>query len=124
MQLRYVGFTQKGSLRSYFFQRSTQSENGTRSKRVDEFHVDADLSMLALFQIRVQDLPSLCLGVLTTAITSIPAEQQVSSAYTLTAKDLGAHVLAHRPAEGSKPPRRKKPPRPADTSQLRWPRRT
>lgn len=127
MQLRYMGFTQQGSLRSYFYQRSTHSDIGLRARQpqhVDEFHVDADLSLLTLFQVRVQDLPALCLGILTTAIASHPEEQNLSTAYTVTAKDLGAHVLAHRPPEGHKPPRRKKPPRPADASQLRWPRRS
>ena len=124
MQLRYMGFTQQGSLRSYFYQRSTQSDLGVRAKHIDEFHVDADLGLLTLFQVRVQDLPSLCLSLLSAAIATNSGEQQLSSAYTVTAKDLGAHVLAHRPPEAHRPPRRKKPPRPADASQLRWPRRS
>jgi hypothetical protein len=124
MQLRYMGFTQQGSLRSYYYQRSTHSDFGVRAQHVDEFQVDADLSLLSLFQVRFQELPALCMGILTTAIASSPAEQQLCTAYAITKKDLDAHVLAQRPAAGHKPPRRRKPPRPVDASQLRWPRRS
>jgi hypothetical protein len=124
MQLRYMGFTQQGGLRSYFYQRSAHSDFGVRTKHVDEFHVDADLALLALFQVRVQELPALCLSILTSALAASPTEQQLCTAYAITKKDLDAHILAHRPAAGHKPPRRRKPPRPVDASQLRWPRRS
>jgi cold shock CspA family protein len=63
-RLRYVGFEQKGSVRTYRFQRL---EPGALSQT---FSVDADLVLFQKYQVGIQEGPTLCLRMLSAELAS------------------------------------------------------
>jgi hypothetical protein len=58
-QIRYVGFDQAESIRSYWFERTAPGQDTRR------FVVTIDVGLFAKYHLRMQDGPALCLRILT-----------------------------------------------------------
>ena len=106
MEVRYLGFEQQQSARSYLFD---VVEQGQRAKR---FIVTADLSLLHTHGVGIQEGPALSASKLVADL-----ENNFAGAHELTAEDLLSYVNARslaeaRRAEMRKAPRRRPSPAP------------
>jgi hypothetical protein len=123
MQFRYIGFSQQANMRCYRFEGVALSDRLKKTPNV-EFALSADMRLIAEHSVRVQDLPSLCLQILTFALSTGEDNAVQFASYQITCGDLTAFAAAHKPADGAKSGRRKPRPdfKPSAASQLRWPR--
>ena len=96
MEVRYLGFDQQQTVRSYRFD---VLEKGQPAKH---FIVTADLSLFAPNHVRIQDGPALCASKLTADL-----EGNTDGAHELTAADLRSHANARIMAEEQRSSTRK-----------------
>jgi cold shock CspA family protein len=89
MRLRYVGFEQRGAMRSYLF------EGLTPEAERRAFTVQADLALFARHHVGVQEGPSLCLHWLESLLGKEGASARLH--HTLSEEQMVAYV-ATRPA--------------------------
>jgi hypothetical protein len=85
--LRYLGFEQVGSIRSYQFDRIA-SDEGTKT-----FVVTADMALFLKYQVGIQEGPAVCLHALSAKLGVTPPPLLE---YALTDDDMVGH-LASRP---------------------------
>ena len=123
MRFLYMGFIQQANVRRYRFQGAVPKERPTKLTKNIEFLLTADMSVLPQYQIRIQDVPALCLQILATASTGAGPEAVPFASYAITHEDFSAYASARNAIEQAKATRRK--PRrsfkPSASSQLRWP---
>jgi cold shock CspA family protein len=99
MRVRFAGFDQTDSIRTYRFELIA---NGEETKT---FAVTADLSLFRKHRIGIQEGPALCLKVLLSELENLTPEEEVTH-WALTDQNMLDH-LASRPVPGKKPgPRR------------------
>ncbi len=123
MQFLYMGFSQEVNVRRYRFQGVVPRERPTKAARNLEFSLTADMALLARYQVRLQDGPSLCLQILTAALTATEDDAIQPASFAITGEDLCAFVNRRKAIDETKLARRKRraPFKPAPSSQLRWP---
>ena len=95
MEVRYLGFEQQQSARSYQFD---VVEEGQPPKR---FIVTADLSLFHTHRVGIQEGPALCASKLVADL-----ERDFAGAHELTAEDLLSYVNARSLAEAKREMRR------------------
>jgi len=123
MQFLYMGFSQVANVRSFRFQGVVPRERPARIAKNLEFLLTADMELLAEHRIRVQDAPTLCLKILTTAFAGAEDRAVEFTSYAITNADVTAFASARNAIEETKQARRKhRPPfKPSASSQLKWP---
>jgi hypothetical protein len=123
MQFLYMGFTQNANVRSFRFQGVVARERPSKVAQNIEFLLTADMALLAQHRIRVQDGPTLCLKILTTAFAGEEDRALEFSTYVITREDVSLFASARNAVEDAKVARRKhRPPfKPSASSQLKWP---
>jgi hypothetical protein len=99
--LRYMGFEQTASIRSYKFERTFLGEVA------EIFVVTTDLALFAKHHVGIQEGPALCLHLLMTELDAGLADR-LRTECSLTDQDMLTH-LASRPVPGTRP--HKRPPR-------------
>jgi hypothetical protein len=95
-RIRYMGFEQAGSMRSYRFERLTPGEQKAR------FSVNADLGLFVKHHVGIQEGPALCLHLLEKELDVAGVAARTSFQYSLTDREMLAH-LASRPVPRTKP---------------------
>lgn len=110
MEVRYLGFEQQQSARSYRFD---VLEKGQPAKR---FIVTADLSLFHAHGVGIQEGPALSASKLIADL-----ENDFGGAHELTAKDLLSYVNARSLAEAKRAEMRKAPRRRPATAEERSP---
>jgi hypothetical protein len=123
MRILYMGFNQEVNVRFYKFQGVASTDRPTATARTVDLTVTADMALLIKHQIRIQDAPSLCLEILTSALSKKEDDAIRSASYALTREDLSAFTSRRTALEESKAARRKPraPFKPSPSSQLKWP---
>jgi hypothetical protein len=123
MQFLYMGFSQQANIRHFRFQGVLPRERPTKVARSCEFSLSADMALLARYRIPIQDGPTLCLQILTSALTGAEEKAIEFAAYAVTLDDLCAFASARNAIAEAKIARRKPraPFKPAPSSQLKWP---
>jgi hypothetical protein len=124
MQFRYMGFSQQANVRRFRFQGLKPAERLTKPSNNIDFELSADMALLARYRVRVQDGPSLCLRILTFALSAGEDNAPQFASYAITQGDVAAYTDARNGAEELKAVRRKPRPsfKPSPASQLKWPR--
>lgn len=100
--LRYVGFDQVASIRSYKFERTAMGES------TEMFVVTTDLTLFTKHHIGIQEGPTLCLHLLTAELATAGAAERPHFHCSFTEQNMLNHV-ASLPAPGTRAHRR--PPR-------------
>ena len=110
-------------MRCYRFEGVRPSERLKKTSNNVEFALSADMGLLAQHSIRVQDLPSLCLQILTIALSAGEDNAFQFASYAITRADLTAFADSHKAADGKGARRKPRPAfKPSQASQLKWPR--
>lgn len=124
MRFLYLGFSQQASIRCYRFQGVAPREHLARPSPNVEFRLRADLELLALYQIRIQDGPTLCLQILNAGLAAPQDGAKPFATYAITREDVSAFASAQATKHESKTFRRRPRPgfKPSASSQLKWPR--
>jgi cold shock CspA family protein len=104
--LRYMGFDQVASIRSYKFERTALGEE------TEMFIVSTDLTLFTKHHIGIQEGPTLCLHLLTTELATAGAEERPHFQCSFTEQNMLSHV-ASRPAPGTRSHARRPPRNPA-----------
>lgn len=102
--LRYVGFDQIQTIRTYRFERTSLGEE------TETYAVTTDIALFTKYHVAIQEGPALCLRLLTVGVEVAGPSRLRRS---LTEQDILTHV-ASRPVPGARP-HHKRPPRPAVT---------
>lgn len=110
-RLRYVGFQQVGSIRSYLFEMFAPGEQRAT------FTVNADLTLFTRHHVGIQEGPVLCLRLLAAEPDLAGAAAQTSLGCSLTDREMLAH-LASRPVPRAKHCPKRTPPASSATSRL------
>jgi len=119
MLITYVGFVQRGSVRSYNFE--GRPDGGSRREvRQIALSITADMSIVSRFGVRLQDLPALCQRTLSTAVSTLVQGEKVPASFVLTE----AHVrdycaIAMAPVVRSDH-RKRFHAKPTGNSQIQW----
>ncbi len=123
MQLLYKGFNQRANIRSYRFDGVVPSERPTRIVKNLEFLLKLDMTVLAEHRIRIQEAPTLCLGILQAALAAPGADTIPFLSYTITRAEILAFASARDALVEAKGTRRKhRPPfKPTTPAQWKWP---
>lgn len=100
--LRYVGFDQTKTIRTYRFERTSLGA------QTEVFVVTTDIALFTKYRVAIQEGPSLCLRLLTVGLDGAGVHELERS---LTEQDILTHV-ASRPVPGTRP-HHKRTPRPA-----------
>ena len=100
--LRYVGFEQIRTIRTYRFERTSLGE------QTEIFAVNTDIALFTKYHVAIQEGPSLCLRLLTVGLEGAGVGSLERS---LTEQDILTHV-ASRAIPGARP-HHKRTPRPA-----------
>jgi len=95
-RLRYMGFDQVGSIRSYRFERVAAGE------RKSTFTVSSDVALFIKHSVSLQEGPALCLHLLAEELDVVPAGGWAVLRCSLTDREMLAY-LASRPAPRAKP---------------------
>jgi len=103
--LRYVGFDQAASIRSYKFERASLGGEETET-----FVVTTDLTLFAKHHIGIQEGPALCLQLLTAELAA--ASDRPHFQCSFTEQNMLSH-LASRPVPGARAQARRQPRNPA-----------
>jgi hypothetical protein len=104
--LRYMGFDQMASIRSYKFERTALGEE------TEMFIVTTDLALFTKHHIGIQEGPTLCLHLLTAELATAGAADRPHFHCTFTEQDMLTHV-ASRPVPGTRAHTRRPPRHPA-----------
>ena len=107
--LRYVGFDQVASIRSYKFERTAMGEE------TEMFVVTTDLTLFAKHHVGIQEGPTLCLHLLTAELATAGVAERPHFHCTFTEQNMLTHV-ASRPAPGTRAHSRRPPRNPAATA--------
>lgn len=100
-QVRYIGFEQRDSLRTYRFE---QLDSG--GQHSGNFTITADLGLFSKYHVGIQDGPAICLHLVTAELARLDGAGETTWNRLLTDQDMQAHV-ASRPAPRERPrPRR------------------
>jgi len=102
--LRYAGFEQTGSVRTYLFDHVVIGQKSTKMV------VSAEIPLFLKYHVSIQDGPALCLHVLSSAVSNLEAANPIGPSCELTEDDIIAY-LASKP----KPPEKGKREKPATT---------
>jgi hypothetical protein len=94
-RLRYMGFEQVGSIRSYRFERFAPGEQKTT------FTVNTDLALFTKHHVGIQEGPALCLHLLAAELDLAGAAARTLFQCSLTDREILAH-LASRPVPRAK----------------------
>jgi hypothetical protein len=123
MQLLYKGFDQRANIRSYRFDGVVPGDRPSRIVKNLEFLLKLDMTVLAEHRIRVQEAPSLCLGILRTALAAPNADTIPFLSYTITRAEILAFATARSAVDEAKASRRKHRPgfKPTTPAQWKWP---
>lgn len=100
--LRYAGFEQIGSVRTYLFNRVVIGEKTT------QVVMAAEMPLFMKYHLHIQDGPALCLHVLLLDIDRQETEHATNANRALTDEDIVAY-LATRPAPPPPKGKREKP---------------
>ena len=100
--LRYAGFEQVGSVRSYLFDRVVVGEKTTHVVMA------AEIPLFMKYRLRIQDGPALCLHVLSADIDKVEPVLATGANRELTEEDIVAY-LATRPSPPQPKGKREKP---------------
>jgi len=116
MHFVYEGFTHKGDIRSFAF-------NGIEESKVSTpFSIEIDLILLARYRVAMQDGPSFCLQMLTSASAAGGSSLEKFHRYRVVEEDLRP-ILVDRERRAAikalKPPSRRFTRTPPATSHLR-----
>ena len=95
--LRYVGFEQIRTIRTYRFERTSLGE------QTEIFAVNTDIALFTKYHVGIQEGPQLCLRLLTVGLENAGVRALQRS---LTEEDIASHV-ASRPAPGTRPSHKK-----------------
>jgi hypothetical protein len=93
MQFLYMGFTQQAGLRCFRFQGVLPTERPANVSSNIELEMSADMALLALHRVRVQDGPALCLQVLGAMLAGAPDTAIPFETYQITEADVRAFVI-------------------------------
>jgi hypothetical protein len=123
MQFLYKGFNQRANIRSYRFDGVVPSERPSRIVKNLEFLLNLDMTVLAEHHIRIQDGPTLCLGILQAALAGPGANAHPFVSYTITRAEILAFATARDAVQDAKAGRRKHRPafKPTTPAQWKWP---
>ncbi|MFB3777325.1 MAG: hypothetical protein ACE141_06925 [Bryobacteraceae bacterium] len=114
VDLRYVGFEQAGSIRSYRFDALASGHV------VQQFVVNVDLTLMRKYCIGVQEAPALCLRKLAADLRTVPG----AGPHELDSNDLVSYASSRAAAAERRKPRhsmigRRGPPPPGPVSRTR-----
>jgi hypothetical protein len=123
MQLLYKGFQQRANIRSYRFDGVVPGERPSKIARNLQFLLKLDMTVLAEHRIRVQEGPTLCLGILQTALAAPGADTIPFVSYSITRAEILAFATARDALQEAKAGRRKHRPtfKPTTPAQWKWP---
>jgi hypothetical protein len=116
MKIIYMGFIQRGMRRCYYFDGVIETRPGHRSCYT-HYSMTADMAIINRMNVKIQDLPALCLHTLCTAVGNLPAVPDGVGAFQLTEADVHAYST---PAAPPKPARRPLRQKPGVRSQIAW----
>lgn len=106
MEVRYLGFEQRQSVRFYQFDLVKKGEPSSR------LVISADLSLFHTHGVVIQEGPSLCAGKLVADL-----EKNIAGSHELTDEDLRAYVSTRLLAEAKRAEVRKSPRRPSSAEE-------
>ena len=98
--LRYAGFEQTGSVRTYLFDHIVMGQKST------PMVVSANIPLFLKYHVSIQDGPALCLQVLSLAVSNLENTSPRGPSCELTEDDIVAY-LASKPRPPEKPKREK-----------------
>jgi len=107
--LRYMGFDQVASIRSYKFERTAMGEE------TEMFVVTTDLTLFAKHHVGIQEGPTLCLHLLTAELATAGIAECSHFLCAFTEQNMLTHV-ASRPVPGTRAHSRRPPRNPAATA--------
>jgi hypothetical protein len=107
--LRYMGFDQVASIRSYKFERTAMGEE------TEMFIVTTDLTLFAKHHVGIQEGPTLCLHLLTAELATAGVAERPHFQCSFTEQNMLSHV-ASRPIPGTRAHSRRPPRNPAVTA--------
>ena len=93
MQIAYVGFIQRGNIRSYHFEGISPSRPGVPAKHVP-FSITADMAIVSRFRVKLQDVPALCLRTISAAVGQREEDDRTPGLYALTEADVHAYCAS------------------------------
>ena len=105
MHFVYEGFTQEGGSRCFLF-RGIEGRGST-----DIFSIEIDLTLLATNRVLIQEAPSFCVGLLTTALIGGPDSLERFHAYRVVGADFRS-LQIEREEKAAEKALRKAPSRP------------
>jgi cold shock CspA family protein len=108
--LRYMGFDQVASIRSYKFERTALGEE------TEMFVVTTDLTLFTKHHIGIQEGPTLCLHLLTAELATAGVAERPHFQCSFTEQNMLSHV-ASRPVPGARAHSRRPPRNPATAAQ-------
>jgi cold shock CspA family protein len=108
--LRYVGFDQVASIRSYKFERTAMGEE------TEIFIVTTDLTLFAKHHVGIQEGPTLCLHLLSAQLAAAGVAERPHFQCSFTEQNMLSHV-ASRPVPGARAHSRRPPRHPAAAAQ-------
>jgi hypothetical protein len=119
MQVVYLGFIQQGNVRRFQFDGFPIGRLGIVTIHV-KLAMTADLTVMNRYQLRLQDLPALCLRKLSALFETYERYEGQGTEYTFTEADVCSYFtsLPPPPAKKERPSFR---PIPAPSSQLHFP---
>ena len=100
--LRYAGFEQTGSVRTYLFDHVVVGQKSTHMV------VNAEIPLFLKYHVSIQDGPALCLQVLSLAVSKLEAADAGGPSCELTEDDVIAY-LASKPKPAESKSKREKP---------------
>ena len=100
--LRYAGFEQTGSVRTYLFDHVVVGQKST------PLVVSAEIPLFLKYHVSIQDGPALCLQVLSSAVSKLEAADTSGPSRELTEDDIVAY-LASKPKPPESKNKREKP---------------
>ena len=93
MQIAYMGFIQRGMIRSYEFEGIQERRPGQAPKHI-RFSMTADMAVVSRHHVKIQDIPALCLRTLSAAIQTRDENDPRPREYVLTEGDVHSYCSA------------------------------
>ena len=93
MQIAYVGFIQRGNIRSYHFEGISPSRPGVPAKHVP-YSITADMTIVSRLRVKLQDVPALCLRTISVAVGQRQDDDRTPGLYALTEADVHAYCAS------------------------------
>jgi len=93
VQIAYVGFIQRGTIRSYEFEGISERRPGQAAKHI-RFSMTADMGIVNRHHVKIQDVPALCMRTLAAAIQTRDENDPAPGEFVLTEGDVHSYCSA------------------------------